>query len=312
MMKRYLYNLFIISFLIATNCLWAQSVSVTVRADSSSIFIGDHLRVEMIVNAARGTDIVYPVLEKSLENSGWDIVSQTQKEVYPTDEGNTHTQTAIVTAWEAGTKAFPALQFGYLQAGAEQTATSQPLTIEVKNPPLVDSAYIAGIKPILEEETTWLDYWYYWLAGLLVVLLAVGIWWLPSLLRRIKTPARLSPEELALQRLDELAKSNLLAIGNLGEYHAQISFIAREYVGARFQFRALQSTTTDLLVQIGKYNALQPFAQDLREVLETADLVKFAKASALDAGNQFAMQTVRQMVEQIQAQLKAEAAQRKA
>lgn len=106
----------------------------------------------------------------------------------------------------------------------------------------------------------------------------------------IAPPAR-PPHEVALERLEALRRAGLLERGELKTFYAEISAIVREYVGARFGFDSLDLTREELTsVLVGGSTPGLDIAK-LSGLLESCDLVKFAKyspgiaeaATALDA-----------------------------
>lgn len=96
------------------------------------------------------------------------------------------------------------------------------------------------------------------------------------------------PWEVALERLDEVRHAGLLEVRRYGEYFDRVSDAVRGYLGARFGFDGLESTTDEILAALRKQGAgfvrleggagpapgvpLDEIARFLRE----CDLVKFA------------------------------------
>lgn len=124
-----------------------------------------------------------------------------------------------------------------------------------------------------------------WLGGLLFLLsgLAMGIffWWrwkhrgLEG--ASVLEPA-LSPEEEALLRLSRLFDSDLLQRGKLKEYFLELSEILRRYFERRFEILAVESTTSEILEALRPKELPPVLLENIRQLLEAADLVKFAKS----------------------------------
>jgi hypothetical protein len=88
-------------------------------------------------------------------------------------------------------------------------------------------------------------------------------------------PAR-PPWEVALERLDEVRHAGLLETRRFGEFFDRVNDAVREYLGARFGFDGLESTTYETLSALRR---IPNFALPLPEVaafLQDCDLVKFA------------------------------------
>lgn len=88
-------------------------------------------------------------------------------------------------------------------------------------------------------------------------------------------PAR-PPWQVALERLDEVRHAGLLETKRFGEFFDRVNDAVREYLGARFGFDGLESTTRETLAALRR---IPNFALPLPEVaafLQDCDLVKFA------------------------------------
>lgn len=87
------------------------------------------------------------------------------------------------------------------------------------------------------------------------------------------------PHELALERLDALAATDWLPTGQTLAWHLTLSEILREYVGARFEFHAVESTTREVREQLdARHDQVGDHADPIVALLEEMDLVKFARA----------------------------------
>lgn len=87
------------------------------------------------------------------------------------------------------------------------------------------------------------------------------------------------PHELALERLDALAATDWLPTGQTLAWHLALSEILREYVGARFEFHAVESTTREVREQLdARRDQVGDHAAAIVHLLEEMDLVKFARA----------------------------------
>ena len=86
------------------------------------------------------------------------------------------------------------------------------------------------------------------------------------------------PEEIALADLDKLRTKKLWQAGKIKEYQSELTHIVRAYIEARYQVPALESTTSEIL-EFKLLKDLEPsLHQDLNQILNIADLIKFAKA----------------------------------
>ncbi len=173
----------------------------------------------------------------------------------------------------------------------------------------IDSANLAGfpIKPIMEEEYTWKDYWdKYWIyfaigALVFLALLIVAILFLRDKKRKdiiAKTPK--TPYEEAKDALKNLDKKNYPAKGQINPYYSELSFVLRRYLGKVFHFSSLELLSDDLVNHFRKTTHLDKNQLDqLKEFLYESDLVKFAKAIPEEGRNEFYRKWVEDIVEKI-------------
>jgi len=124
---------------------------------------------------------------------------------------------------------------------------------------------------------------------LLVYLGLAGIWLGLSLLlrwrRRPEAPAarlgELPPprlaHEIALERLEQIVRDDLLRQGRTQEFFVRVSEAVREYLGNRYAFFALDLTTRELLEELRDRPTPGLEHNRLEQLLVDADLVKFAK-----------------------------------
>ncbi len=295
-----------------------QSVQATVMADSTVMFIGDQLTVQVLVNAPQGTEVVYPNMASAFESDQLELVNQSEVKVKEASDGTrTFKQTLSLTAWDEGMYAVPALTFSYTGGQTGETS-SNILMLEARYPAPVtgDSTYMADIKPILAENYTVWDYIKAFLfnpvtlAALGAILVLGLIFWYTQI-RKVPEPTK-TPEEIALQRLEVLEADNPLQNNDFREFHTQISFIIREYLSNRFHILALESPTSEFLPKLSTDQLDAMLYNELQEVLERADLIKFAKASPLSIANKQALDYAYNLVRAVQERLAQEEAAAKA
>ncbi|MCP4679205.1 MAG: hypothetical protein GY854_27710 [Deltaproteobacteria bacterium] len=129
------------------------------------------------------------------------------------------------------------------------------------------------------------DYTLLWVLGILagagvVALLTLLGRWLWSKRRPKPGPPPPPPrpaEEIALEKLEELQRSNLLTEGLIKEFHVRLSETIREYLGNRYRFDSLELSTEELIQSLRKSTIGKSDFQITVDFLGETDLVKFAK-----------------------------------
>jgi hypothetical protein len=151
------------------------------------------------------------------------------------------------------------------------------------DPAAADTVQLAPIKDIIIEPLKLQDFLPY-IIGLLVLvgMVLLGVFFYrryqkkdqPS---RVKVVKRL-PHEVAFEKLEQLKEQKLWQQGMFKEYQSQLSHIIREYVESRYEILALESTTDEILRDLKEKDFNEDLKGNLNEMLQLADLVKFAKA----------------------------------
>lgn len=115
--------------------------------------------------------------------------------------------------------------------------------------------------------------------GVLVALAAV--WLLRRWMRRPR-PVVIIPPKLpwlvALEELDAIRRSDLLPTGRFGEHFDRVSDCVRHYLGARYGFDGLESTTDEMRALLRRVRPPVPELATIGAFLADCDLVKFARA----------------------------------
>lgn len=118
-------------------------------------------------------------------------------------------------------------------------------------------------------------------AAIALVVGALGAFLLSRWLKRPKPvpppPPPRPPWEVAREALFDAQHSGLLAEGRHAELYDRVSDVIRRYLGDRYGYDGLESTTREALIQL----KLQPIPLEvvlkIQEFLQDADLVKFAR-----------------------------------
>ncbi len=291
-----------------------SEVMGSIQLDSTDLLIGDQVHGRIILNAPEGQDLIFPAVATLWKDKNYEIVQITDQ-LKSNGEGGLQIikQEFVLSFWDTGSYQLPALPFAYTNDMQADTVWAESPVIKVRFPDGItgDSSYIAPIKPILEEHLNIMDYLRaalpYIVVTLLLLAVAFGVYFLTQWQQAQQSKRKkLSPEALALKQLNALQESSLLAERAYPTFHTQISLIIRTYLNGRFGIKALESPTSEILPQVTFEHLEESLILELKEVLETADLVKFAKASPLDQANLFAMDFIRKMIAYVQRRLDEE------
>ncbi|MEP3372409.1 MAG: hypothetical protein ABJL43_13605 [Maribacter dokdonensis] len=143
------------------------------------------------------------------------------------------------------------------------------------------------IKPIINVEKSNYTFWKYLLIGLLILLILGGLFYWFVLRKKPLTEeekvALLPPYDRALLELKKLENSKYLIQDEYKQYYSELTTIVRSYLEEDANVTALESTTgqliekLELLKDAGELKLDDDTIKQFQQILQTADLVKFAK-----------------------------------
>ena len=119
------------------------------------------------------------------------------------------------------------------------------------------------------------------IALLALATLVVGVWWtVRKILQKVREH-RMSPIERAMLELDRLLKKGLPGRGRYKDFYVELTMVVRRYIQRRHDVRAPNLTTDEFLRAAAENPAFTREAiADLKQFLESADMVKFAGVEA--------------------------------
>lgn len=209
----------------------------------------------------------------------------------PGKEGQTKTRLAIPFALLPSkpgrqTLTLPSVPVAVARASGQlMTLCTSPHVIVVEDPTAdVPEAMPKPNAPPLAQREEWTALKRATLWGSLGVMLGallayLGYKWMNRPKPVPPPPPPRPPWEVALESLRLLQGARLLEAGRSGEFIERVSNTVRVYLGARYGFDGLESTSDEVLTRLkGVPHFGLPIAE-VRIFLETADLVKFAKMS---------------------------------
>lgn len=123
-------------------------------------------------------------------------------------------------------------------------------------------------------------------AGIGLIILALIIWAIIYDIRHrkprrqsvVKPQPKLPPHVVAIKALEELGHRKLWQNGKHKQYYTSLASILKVYIDGRWDIGALDKTTGEVIAALRDIDMPRESRSDLIDILQTADLVKFAKA----------------------------------
>ncbi|MEZ4427002.1 MAG: hypothetical protein R3A51_04825 [Nannocystaceae bacterium] len=278
-----------------------ELVTVRVEITPDPSRIGDLLTLQVTAAYSAGVTVNLPA---HVELAPLHLVAVDESEPEPTGTGLRKVFTLTLQWFDTGVGRVPGFPLTYLTPEGEvHTVTVPPVGFTVES--LLANENDPQRKP--EDPPISLEYpneraeliLYSALGALLLGFVGMLLW---NRLRRRARPVWAPPpvpaHERALEALDELERSELIAEARYQDYYLELTEIAKGYLEGRFGVEALDRTTDEIrraLTERGeRIEPLTPAA--VLRFLENADLVKFARAAPPEDEARAALGEVREMV----------------
>lgn len=205
-----------------------------------------------------------------------------------------HTQYTTLTSFEPGVH--------YVRLSPDDSLQLTVLDVDVDT----TTAEIRDIAPIEKIPYTFWEVFRWVLLGLIIVVLGLAGWWLWKKWKSGQVSDWFAnepvdtrtPEERALQRLEELRKQQLWQAGKLKDYHTELTDTVRTFIEEAMGIHATEMTSDETIEAVGS----QPAAVGtdlLRDIFNTADMVKFAKSEPLPHEHDHSMSEAVEFVKQL-------------
>lgn len=281
--------------------LYASAVGVyaqqaTVAVDPPAISIGQHAELTITVDLPAGASIIWPGLTDTI-TADIEIIRFGRPDTIANEQGKTLLrQTHLVTAWKEGFLPIPPLQFSAILQSDTIFFESEALLFDVKGVNLDPDADIRDIKTIWGIPLTFAELLPYF-AGLVM---AGGLLWL--LIRYLKRRSKQVPitsiwekpdipaHIAAISALERLKSQQLWQQGKLKPYHVELTGILRMYLMKRYHIHAAEMTSSEILSALKTNVEDRSIIDMLQNILEVADLVKFARHQPVPEMNELSME----------------------
>ena len=280
---------------------FAQDVSVSAKFDTAAMLIGDHVGLRLQFNGPAGVRVEWPVFNDTILGNII-IIGRSKIDSSFTADKKTLTlkQELNITCFDSGFYTLPQIPFRYrlLPDTSVKTASTGLSMLMVHTLKVDTTIAIKPIKGPIGIPLTFREILPYLLIGLAVIAIVLAlVWYLKKRkknepLVRLRPKVRLQPYEKALQGLEKLRVKKLWQEGHVKEYHSELTEILRNYIEEGFNIPALESTTFEIVEQMKERQGFsKQVLEKVNHLLQTADMVKFAKSIPLPQENDAALKT---------------------
>lgn len=280
----------LIFVLLGAEMLQAQSLKATARLDSANILIGDQIKLFLEIDYPEDFEVEFPVVPDTLQDlievldrSGIDTIDL-ENESY-----QKQIQAYTITSFDSGSYRIAPKWFRIIKNGKIDSIPTNGVTLHVHTMAIDTTRGLTDIKMPYDAPLTLKEVTPYILGVILIGAIIFLI--LYSIKRKkknqplFKLPVK--PKEpahvIALRELDRIKSEKIWQKEKTKQYYSEVTDVLRNYIEERFEIPAMEQTTDEILGSFKYRKDLlnDKTFQNLSQILNLADLVKFAKYKTL-------------------------------
>ena len=282
MSYRTIFSCIVIVKLCIFSDLSGQRLSIETVTDTNRITIGDQINLTYKIHKSKGLNLSIPSFSGDLSD-GIEIIGSPHIDSTKTKNGEKVLSVKMkITAFDTGTYVIPAQPFVINERTYSDTVYSKASLLTVVGVALDTTGTIRDIKGPKALPYTFIDFLPYILAFLVLVIIGLAIL---LFFRRQKIdvsgfkPVKSNepPHITAFRELDKIKAQKLWQQKQVKEYYSRITYVIRWYISKRFAINALELTSYEILSHLKSLNLDQVNFGILENLLNLADMVKFAK-----------------------------------
>ena len=274
-------NIILAMMLALPSTLCAQEVEQ--RIDSLQMLIGQQTILHLKATAKRGSKVLMPSFKPSQQlTPGVEVVEQSQGDTAQIgDDRMVVSRDYTLTSFDEKVYAIPALN---VKIDGKNYHGNQ-LALKVLTVP-VDTVHPNQFYPpkgVQDNPFLWSEWSLtFWLSVLMLIVCGAFIYLRNRLknnkpiITRIRIIKRVPAHEKALNEIQVIKQQHTANQETQKEYYTRLTTTLREYIVSRFGFNAMEMTSTEIIDRLRSAGD-QKMIDELRELFQTADLVKFAK-----------------------------------
>jgi hypothetical protein len=293
-MKKSVLFLICIQMLFSTGKGSAQSTLIDVGLDSAAILIGEQTVLHLTVTSDREKEIRILIPRDTLMR-GVEVLAVSAPDSSIIDNGRLLIkQDVLITSFDSSLYLLPPVAV----VDGRDTVYSNQVALKVSTIPVnVDAPEeFYDIKEVWKPPFVLADYYVFLFGGLFFLFLICVAGYIiqqvrnkKSILPFKKEAPKLSPYDQAVKDLDEIKRQKLWQQGRNKEYYTLITEVLRSYMEERFDINALEMTSGEILHAIRDREEADSVYENLKQILQLADFVKFAKLIPLPDENDLSM-----------------------
>ncbi len=252
-------------------------IQAEIQVAAADYTVGDPVELTLAITHPDDYHIILPQLEEMWGD--FTVYAQATPQTVSNGDGTkTTTQTIDVRLFVPGSYDTPPLTIKATDAAGQLSEViASPASVNVSSVLVEGDTTLRDIKAQADLPFRAIWPWVVGLALLVVVAGALALrLWLKKRRGQVAVDNR-QPHEVALDELARIEQLGLPQAGRFKEHYSLVSDCLRLYVEQRYRLPALERTTAEIRDDLKRAPVDQRFASLLLQLLNEADLVKFAK-----------------------------------
>lgn len=280
----------------------AFAQQAVLRMTPEAIRIGEHCHLIIDLEIPSEGALNMPFFDGMLTGD-IEILRTTGPDTLHVDERLlTMQKTYVITAWEEGYFPVPRMEFVHISGPDTTYFATQAALLQVEGIEVDLAQPYRDIHPIFSIPV---GLWEILRRAFPLLVVGVAVYFLVVWLRNHKkkpqqeslwekpgVPAHIA----AISGLESLRRKNLWQNGHIKQYHSELTDILRKYLYKRYGIHAMEMTTHEIMENISGHINEPGLEKGLKNILQTADLVKFARYRPGDTVHENALETALELV----------------
>ena len=304
--------LFLVTFLCGVGLVNAQNIEYGAVLDTNYMMIGDQQHLTFRVKSDAALKVQFPQLKDTVVK-GLEIISGPLRDSVKGKDGTwLYQESYVVTAFDTGVYVVPAMPLVVENDSYNNVFRTEPAGVIVNTYQVDEQKGNYDIVMPYDTPVNFAEILPYLLWSLLgIAVILAGIWFFRRY--RKNKPLFVQPKEVippyvkAIRSLDEIKASKLYQSERVKEYYTRLTDTVRQYLDDEFQIPAMEQTSLETVRAMEQSKMIDTREREkLKDILECADFVKFAKmtpfqdenARYLDAAYEFVNSTNKRLKEE--------------
>ncbi|WP_027450277.1 hypothetical protein [Xylanibacter brevis] len=280
-MKRFINSIFLFLLFIQ---VYSQ-VKVESNLSSVEMLVGQQVELNICATTPQGSHVEFP--KEGLIPAGIEFLGAIEKEPETIEDGRVrHSRSYVLTSFEDTLYYLP--PFVVKVDGKEYKTNKLALKVLTVDVDTTNYEKYYGPKSVQDNPFMWSGEWSapFWLSFIIIILFSITYYLYLRLrdnkpiIAKIKIVKRVLPHQKAMMVIEEIKADKMVMAEDPKDYYTKLTDTLRKYIEERYGFNAMEMTSQEIIERLMSTDDPKSL-EELKQLFNTADLVKFAKYSTL-------------------------------